>query len=808
MSNLECPPNDVLTRFCSGSLDAVIAELVAQHLEECPKCCEILSDLDQAGVSDFPVIRGEIEETPFEDESEYQRAVRLLNVQVAGAESSRFQREQIQERFHGYEIIEKLGEGGMGSVYLARHVHLGRLVALKIIRHYGQGQEVARFLREMKALGGLSHPHILSAWDAGVSEGVPYLVTEYIEGLDAGKILRQEGRLNVADACELIRQAALGLQELHSRGMVHRDLKPSNLMVSRSGVVYLLDFGLAKTRESAPVQEEDDSLSFVGQAVGTIDYMAPEQAQSPAEVDQRSDIYGLGATLFKLLTGLTPLNVAPTAGTLDKLAALSRDDRRLIGDHRTDLPQPLAMMIDSMLSQHRDHRPQEVGDCLQILERYAGGAELAYLARPSLSQKETLEFQAIGESTFQSERDQRISPTPSVSLVKWPTGRAVATVGFGLLALLAVTLLMTASGGLIRIQSFDPDVEIQILRSDRVVEDFEAGQLEEYSWYRSGEYEIRLANPDNDRIQIKNGKFRLKRNGKQTVVISRTTKVPENSPKQPRRPDADAIQWVLSQGGWVNVTPSSSAFWMADSNWVKDNKELRASTDKVTRILLHDLKDKITDDDLRNLQGLTKLVDLEFRSHLVQLDGTGLRFLSDSPLQRLSLAGTGSHLTLRGAETVATFSQLDFLRFDGLSGLNGKMLAALAPLKNLRHLNLFGCDLPHDALIALDQFPSLIDLTLSGNSPSAQTLKRLSSLPVLQTLRLDYTPIGDRDVEMLLEYPALRTVSLTHSRVSERRGKELSRQVPEWDIEVGSFDRAVMFRNGEIIQINRVPVSD
>src|SRR5262249_26230998 len=147
-----------------------------------------------------------------------------------------------------YEVLDRLGARGMGEVDRARHRGLGKLVALKVLheRRLGSADAVARFRREAEAVGPLDHPHLVEAHDAGEQDGVAYLVLKLIDGTDLHRLVREKGPLPVAEACELVRQAALGLQYLHERGLVHRDLKPSNLMPTPSGVVQVLDLGLAR----------------------------------------------------------------------------------------------------------------------------------------------------------------------------------------------------------------------------------------------------------------------------------------------------------------------------------------------------------------------------------------------------------------------------------------------------------------------------------------------------------------------------------------------------------------------------------
>src|SRR5262245_13664627 len=145
-----------------------------------------------------------------------------------------------------YELIELLGKGGMGTVWKARHTKLDKLVALKLLPPHlmTDPEAVSRFEREMKAVGKLEHPHIVRAMDAGQADGIHYLVMEYIEGTDLSRLVKTRGPRSVADACQMVRHAALGLAHAHEHGLVHRDIKPSNLLLSKKGLVKILDLGL------------------------------------------------------------------------------------------------------------------------------------------------------------------------------------------------------------------------------------------------------------------------------------------------------------------------------------------------------------------------------------------------------------------------------------------------------------------------------------------------------------------------------------------------------------------------------------
>ena len=202
-----------------------------------------------------------------------------------------------------YVLLEKLGEGGMGDVFKARHLRMDREVALKLIRpeRLANPDTVKRFQREIKAASQLQHENVVVAYDADQDGDVNFFVMEYVDGTNFSALVKKQGPLPVPQACDYIRQAALGLQHAHERGMVHRDIKPANLLLNGKGVVKILDMGLARI-DMGP-EADDVRITREGLTFGTPDFISPEQAINAREADVRSDIYSLGATFHYLLAG-------------------------------------------------------------------------------------------------------------------------------------------------------------------------------------------------------------------------------------------------------------------------------------------------------------------------------------------------------------------------------------------------------------------------------------------------------------------------------------------------------------------------
>ena len=207
-----------------------------------------------------------------------------------------------------YVLRERLGEGHEPGLHKARNWKLGRVVALKLIRkdRLEDGEAVRRFHREIRAAAQLDHPNIVRAFDADEIGGTHLLVMEYAQGVDLAKLVKQGGPLPVGRACDCARQAALGLQHAFERGLVHRDVKPQNLLATPVCVVKILDMGLARLGQAAEAGEGTSTMTQEGAVMGTLDYIAPEQAMDSHTVDIRADLYSLGCTLYFLLTGRVP----------------------------------------------------------------------------------------------------------------------------------------------------------------------------------------------------------------------------------------------------------------------------------------------------------------------------------------------------------------------------------------------------------------------------------------------------------------------------------------------------------------------
>jgi serine/threonine-protein kinase len=262
-----------------------------------------------------------------------------------------------------YKLLDHLGSGGMSHVYLAEHVLMQRRVAIKVLpkNRVKDSSYLARFHREAQAVAALDHRNIVRAYDVDHEEDVHFLVMEYVEGRDLQAIVRDSGPLDYARATEYVRQAAEGLEHAHRAGLIHRDVKPANLLVDRSGVVKLLDLGLARF-----TGEDQASLTvaYDENVLGTADYLAPEQAIDSHGVDARADIYSLGCSFYFLLTGHPPY---PDGTLPQRLMMHHGAPPPDVRDERADAPEDLVEILKRMMAKKPAGRYQSAREVAEAL---------------------------------------------------------------------------------------------------------------------------------------------------------------------------------------------------------------------------------------------------------------------------------------------------------------------------------------------------------------------------------------------------------------------------------------------------------
>jgi len=328
--------------------------------------------------------------------------------------TTRWQAQQLVAGHHSfflrhYKLVSRLGGGGMGTVFQAIDDRTGRLVAVKVIRKSAMQRPnaIERFKREIVALSKLRHPNIVAAYEAGQLGQYHYLVMEYIEGRDIGYWVAKLKRLPIEMACEIARQSALGLDHAHKLGFLHRDIKPSNLIAVRKtdGLldVRILDFGLARAYEGNP---DEARVTRTGQIVGTVDYLAPEQAQGSSKVDGRSDVYALGVTLFEMISGRTPFT---GDSMMARLVARVMEPAPPLSAFVPEAPPALVDAIAKALAFRPDDRFASAGEFAEALGQVKLGAA-ADAAKASASTAAMSAVSAIETTATQDRTPESAAP--------------------------------------------------------------------------------------------------------------------------------------------------------------------------------------------------------------------------------------------------------------------------------------------------------------------------------------------------------------------------------------------------------------
>ncbi len=347
----------------------------------------------------------------------------------------------VELKISGYEVLGRIHDGAMGTVFKARQISVDRIVAIKVLgaTWASDADHVARFCRESLIAAQLLHPNIVATIDAGVASGRPYLVMEYLPGLTLHECLENQGTCDERTALRIVLDIAEALRFLHQHGLTHRDIKPANIILTPEGVVKLVDLGLAR-----PLGDETWAVAEAGMAVGTPEYMSPEQTRGQTDLDIRSDLYSLGATLFHLVTGRVPYGGKSVAEAMHRHASA-----------RIPLPAPeslnnaltsgLGAIVRKLMAWSREDRYRSPDDLIFDLARMLRGDRplIADLAAEALAPL------AVGQAAGARPPDIAVPRPRSAADAQFPTGDATgglpAWVSLLLFSGMILSLLMTAA---------------------------------------------------------------------------------------------------------------------------------------------------------------------------------------------------------------------------------------------------------------------------------------------------------------------------------------------------------------------------
>jgi tRNA A-37 threonylcarbamoyl transferase component Bud32 len=562
--SIQHPPAAKLAEFAQGKLPPAEADAIGQHLAACPACtaavekvsADSLFRLVQAARPTPPPHDGTPPPGPGPSASPGAPA---LPPELVGHPR--------------YTILRELGRGGMGVVYQARQTLLQRQVAIKVLNKsvLDRPGALERFQREVQAAGKLAHPNIVTAYDADQAGDLHMLIMEFVPGQSLAEVLHKKGALPVAQACNYVRQAALGLQHAHEKGMVHRDIKPGNLILTPQGQVKILDFGLAKV---ASERRPGKNLTTVDAYLGTPEYSAPEQATDARSAKVQADIYSLGCTLYALLAGAPPFREETVIQTI--LAHLEKEPLPL-PELRPEVPERLWTVLAKMLAKKPEQRFQTPAEVAQALLPFCkagakttapGAAEKATAG--DATAREVKVEPAVSDSPFQgldaeTAAAKPVKPRPgrpaprAAGKRKWLAGAGVAAAVLLLLGLVGLWLggvfTVKTPNGLLVVEVNEPNPDVYI-----------DGEKMTVSWAGGKKAEITIR-PGTHKVEVKKNGFTVHgeevtlKDGERTVLTARLDRKPA--------PAGSADGWIsLFNGkdltGW-KTHPSQPGNWRVEN---------------------------------------------------------------------------------------------------------------------------------------------------------------------------------------------------------------------------------------------------
>ncbi len=694
-------------------------------------------------------------------------------------------------RLEYYQPLGVLGQGGMGTVYLALDTRLGREVALKTLRsdHAANPQAKERFLREARAAAKLSHDHLVPIFYVGESDGIPFLAMPLLKGEPLDALLkRSNGPLPIEQTVRIAREAAAGLAAAHDAGLIHRDIKPSNLWLEApSGRVKVLDFGLAKASATSSDAQDDTHLTTCGTIVGTPAYMSPEQARGQT-LDGRADLFSLGCVLYEALTGQRPFAGLDTMSILMSLASHTP-----AAPHTLNLacPERLSRLVMQLLEKNPADRftsAQAFIDALDHVGRTADTDNTTVLPANESSIK------SVPPSVPKP-------PLQTAPLPAQPRSRRVALVlGGALVMLLAFVIfrVQTDQGTLI-IQIEDPAVQALLEKDGLVIRDKDSNRTwtittAEKKPLPSGKYQVEgqpnvhLVVTDDTGTELTAESFSLKR--KKEVRVTVTLEAPAavaakdtvpaaTMPAVGADPDRLAAEYVLSIGGHINFNGISSAIGTVGA--------LPRGPFELTGVTL-DGNTKVTDAGLSSFAGCRNLTSLNLYD--TPISDAGLAYFKDCK-KLTSLRLNGEEISDLGLAYFKDCRDITLLHLYGQQMSNAGM-ASFKDCRNLKELNLawtqvsdaglahfancadltnlvvFECPVTDSGFAHFKNCKQLTDISLFSRVSTSAGLAHFSECKNLKHLALAGMPhLGDAGMAHFKACTNLTVLDLSNAGISD-----------------------------------------
>jgi serine/threonine-protein kinase len=668
-----------------------------------------------------------------------------------------------------YVLLGLIGEGGMGKVFKAEHRRLKRLAALKVIKpeYLTAPGALTSFQREAEAAARLDHPNIVRIYDANEADGTHFIAMEYIDGTDLAHLVKKRGRLSVAAACNYARQVALGLEHAHTRGLIHRDIKPSNLLLAgETGVVKILDLGIARlTRPDGTGQ----TTNAAGLVVGTPDFVAPEQARNPCDVDFRADLYSLGCSLYYFLIGRPPFQGVSSVETLLQHVL---DEPPTVEELRSDLPPGLSGVVQKLMAKRVQDRFSTAAEVVAALGPYAEqdtGIDWAAATGIDAALPEASDV-ALGMTPHSTARlsGSRVRPVLPLSLtIANPTEAPPSSTPRRppdwrrrVAVLLFVISVMSIAGG------------ITCLFMIPVAPAPESKNTPPSPTAALPATDVRPASSipatPPGTLERQAARKILEAGGR--LVVQAPADGPQPFPVLP------------------NNTLPKTAFHVTEVNF-SDNPRI---TDAVLETLndLTGLRSlnlsgtKVNGSFLKSLQHTTELQTINLRNSDVT-DGALERLGAFSNLRVVNLGKTG--ITDGGARSLSRLRKLKELYLDDTT-VDDRALEALANSPELETIHLDGSRVTDAGLEQLTRFRHLRSVTLDNLPITDDGLKYLEKLS-LDHLRLNSTLVSDKGIKSLRVQIHLRTLGVRRTAITPEGIVELRKQLPNCQIERDTKDK-------------------